>query len=147
MAASEQNTPLEVVSLRTMCSKTVQNEDGSFTLQGGLKMADELLDGVIDEIILSDEDNAEQEILAQTDALETLVRSANDPFGNLIAISLESKNAGKKVVTYFDYAEEMDGKVVRGRSVQGKRKSIVSLDAKVTQTEVSVIKQRSIERG
>lgn len=99
---------------------------------------------------LSQEEQDEQDILAQDDALETLVRAANDPFGNLIATSLHSAKANKKVITYYDYAEELDSNdenKVKGRSIQGTRKSSVTVDTEITEVEPSIVARRAIERG
>lgn len=87
----------------------------------------------------------EESILAQDDAIETIVRSANDPFGTVIATSLESAKINKKIVKKFIYTEEYDGEILRGRSIKSTNVESVLIDHKITDTEASVAEKRQIE--
>lgn len=93
------------------------------------------------------EQEMELEIEEQDDAVQLQARAVNDPFQNILYISVQSKKLNKKVVTHFDYIEEMEGDRIVGRSMQGGEQEILDFDAEITTTEPVIVKQRPIERG
>lgn len=96
---------------------------------------------------LSPEEQDEQAIREQPDAVEIIARSAHDPIQNIIYMAVESKALNKKVVSRFDYVEEMENNKVVGRSMRGSRKESVLYDAEIQEIAPSVIDRRPIKRG
>lgn len=87
------------------------------------------------------------DIRAQVDAVETIRRSVIDTFGNIICSILSSETINKKVVTYYDYIEEMEGTTVIGRSLQGTRNEIIDYNTTITISTPNIIGRRQVERG
>lgn len=96
---------------------------------------------------LTPEQEMELEIEEQDDAVQIQARAVNDPFQNILYISVQSKKLNKKVVTHFDYIEEMEGDRIVGRSMQGGEKETLDFNTEISTTVPKVIKQRPIERG
>jgi hypothetical protein len=96
---------------------------------------------------LSLEEQQEQEILAQDDAVQIQARAINDPFQSLLYISVQSEKLGKKVTTHFRYIEEVENNKVVARSMQGGEKAILGFTDEIATTEPVILRQRPIERG
>ena len=94
------------------------------------------------------EEQQEQEIIAQDDAVQLQARAINDPFQNILYIAVQSQKLGKKVATHFKYIEETENGKVVARSMQGGAdKEILNFDDEITTTQPVIIKQRPIARG
>lgn len=93
---------------------------------------------------LSAEEQLEQDILAQPDARELIMREAQG-IGNIIWSAWESQALGKRVTTIMRYYELYDGDVLIGRQCDGGEKRITDAGISVPVNELQIVGNR--QRG
>lgn len=93
---------------------------------------------------LSAEEQLEQEILAQADAREIVMREAQG-IGNIIWSAWESQTLGKRVTTVMRYYDLYDGGVLIGRQCDGGEKHSTDAGVSVGVNELLIVGSR--QRG
>lgn len=93
---------------------------------------------------LSAEEQLEQEILAQPDARELVMREAQG-IGNIIWSAWESQTLGKRITTVMRYYALYDGDVLIGRQGDGGEKHTTDAGVSVAVNELQTVGTR--QRG
>lgn len=96
----------------------------------------------IKEQVLTLEEQTELEIRKQEDSIDYVVRHTQDEFQSIIYSVLQSSSLGKKIVTYFDYIEELEDREIVGRTMQGVRKEVMDVNIPIEVYRPNILRQR-----
>jgi len=91
---------------------------------------------------LSEAEQLERDILAQSDARELVMREATG-IGNIIWSAWESQTLGKRVTTVMRYYDLYDGDVHIGRQCDGGDRYITDAGVSVAQNELRIAGNRN----
>lgn len=92
--------------------------------------------------VFSEEEQLEQDIQAQDDACELVMREAQG-IGNIIWSAWESQTLGKRVTTVMRYYDLYDGDTLIGRQGDGGEKHITDAGVSVGVNELRIAGNRN----
>lgn len=104
-------------------------------------MIDDAMLGLPPEPELTPEEQAERDILAQSDAVELVMREAQG-IGTIVWTAVESAKLGKRVTTVQHYVELMDGAELIGRQGAGSQKRVGKAGVNVAERVAQVTGKR-----